>query len=104
MRSYGAESGDQCVEVGGWTRFGPVRERRGPGLPSACAEMGLAKALTKSALREEDDGAQVAEEFSFGGLAVRVRTQRLVQPTDCGRLPRDPYADLWNRVLPDSDQ
>ena len=66
--------------------------------------MGLAEALTKSVLREEYDGAQVAEEFCLGGLAVCVRTQRLVQPTDCGRWPRDPYADLWNRVLPDSDQ
>ena len=68
------------------------------------AEMGLAEALTKSVLREEADGAQMAEEFSLGSLAVCIWTQRLVHPTDCGRLSRDPYADLWNCVLPDSDQ
>ena len=72
-------------------------------MPSACAEMGLAKALTKSVLREEDGGVQAAEEFSLGVLAVSGRTRRLVQPTDCGRWTRDPCAELWSRVLTDSE-
>ena len=69
-----------------------------------CADMGLAEALTTSVLREEADAAQMADAFSFGSQAVCKWTQRLVHPTDCGRLSRDPYADLWNCVLPDSDQ
>ena len=69
-----------------------------------CADIGLAEALTTSVLREEADGTQMAEEFSLGSLAVCKWTQRLVHPTDCGRLSRDPYAELWHCALPDSDQ